>query len=687
MPRINAPKKSEQRTIINISFFILLSIPLVVFGLLQDSFDTRNRAFEDLELSDENPCIISLPHVNPYTLEVGKTITIQVDARLKNSGISGLEITDSSGISIHQESFEDSPLEIGTSFTYTPEKSGMIDILGMVRKVEGGSVACKISSPFDVKGLRAVANNLSPEFTSKVTDSKPSQDIKTETTYEYTLTAEDKDGDRINYFYSFTPRADWLKPTIIEDGSSGKLTIKFKGTSEEPASYLANVFIHDGYSKHLRSQSWVISVSPAENDIPIIKIINPVESLRLDSGNTFKTSWESSDLNHITKYQLFMAKNIADENSWIQIDNNIPYNQTSYTVPTSNLSSGTYKLVAKAIDNRTPAGIGTAVSPEIVISKTTDIEDKNDDDVVMEIPQVTNMSPSSTDEITNKRTTIKATITASNGATINNDSISFKVDGIDVLNKVKTNKISDSEYTLIYQPQEDLTAGVHKAEIYLKDSSEKEITKGWDFTITEEKTEDSDSFNIFGYSVAKKTVMIIGIGIFAISIALVAPFVIASIWKEDKSDKSNSKLPSSLPSEEESYIQQSSEMPEVKEMIESAVPQEESTEHKKDVWDSYTAPTPIIEPEIPQPSSEIPTVQPIEVVEPEMPQPAEIPTLQTTEAVAPEIPEPIEIPTPQTTEEFPTIPEPEIPGLEQLQSINDQIVQQTQEEQTNSTPQ
>jgi len=72
MPKGNAPRKSEQRTIINISFFVLLSIPLVVFGLLQDSFDTRNKAFDELELSDENPCVISLPHVNPYTLEVGK---------------------------------------------------------------------------------------------------------------------------------------------------------------------------------------------------------------------------------------------------------------------------------------------------------------------------------------------------------------------------------------------------------------------------------------------------------------------------------------------------------------------------------------------------------------------------------------------------------------------------------------
>ncbi len=676
MPRVNAPRKHEQKAIINISFFILLSLPLVVFGLLQDSFDTRNRAFDDLELSDENPCIISLPHVNPYTLEVGKTVTIQVDAKLDGSGIAGLEITDSSGNSIHQETYENYPLEIGTSFSYTPTKSGTVDLLGLIKKGEGGSVACKISSPYDIKGLRAISNNLSPEFTSKASSSKPSQDIKTGTIYEYTLTAEDKDGDRINYFYSFTPRADWLKPTIVEDGSNGKLTIRFKGTSEKASSYLANIFIHDGYSTHLRSQSWVISVSPAENDIPVIKIIDPLESLRLNAGDSFKTSWEASDLNHISKYQLFMAKNPTDESSWITVDNNIAYDKTSYTVPTSSLSSGTYKVIAKAVDNRTPAGIGTAISSEeIVISRTTDTEDENDDSVVMATAQVTNMSPSSTDEITNRRITIKATAIASDQAKIEEESISFKVDGIDVSENVKINRISESEFTLIYQPQEDLSTGLHKAEIYFKDTNEKEITKGWDFTVTGEEKDDSEYINVFGYDIAKRTLIIIGIGILIVAIALVAPFVIASIWKDDKKKTgddvySNSKLPPSIPSEENTYIEPM-EVPEIKEMVENTPVEETPVE---DVWNSFSAPTPVVEEVVPESVPEVVTEAP--------PAPAvvtEIPPTPLVQEVAP-----AEQPMPPVQVE-PVIPEPEIPSFEQLQNINDQIVQQTQDQDTNST--
>ncbi len=288
MPKRIAPKQYAQRSVIYLTFFLLLSIPLVLYGIAQENFDTRRQAFDELELGSDHPCIISLPNVNPYSLEVGKTVTVQVDARLDDAIISGLEIYDSSGETIYQETFDNSPIEITTSFPFTPQSSGLVDMLGLIKKESGGSLGCEISSPYDIKGLRAVSNNNSPEFTSNPERSEPSLNLKTGQQYEYTLTALDEDGDRINYSYSFTPRADWLKPVIIEDGSNGKLTIKFRGTSDKAASYLANVFIHDGYSKHLRSQSWVISVSPDENDIPEVKIIKPSESIRIDQGSPFE---------------------------------------------------------------------------------------------------------------------------------------------------------------------------------------------------------------------------------------------------------------------------------------------------------------------------------------------------------------------------------------------------------------
>lgn len=536
MPKRGRNKKSSQVSVIVGSLFLLLSLPLVIYGLFQQSFDIRNRAYDMLELSEKNPCIISFPNVNPYSLEVGKSIRIQVDAKFSNSGIKRLEVSNSEGKILHTEEFPDSPLQMGTSFVFTPDKSGAVDILGMIEKTDGGSAGCKVSSPYDTKGLRAISSNSSPEFTSNPTQSKPSQDIKTGTQYEYQLSALDTDGDRINYSYSFTPRADWLKPVVIEDGSNGKLAITFRGYTETPASYLANVIIHDGYSKHVRSQSWVISVGQAENDIPKVKILKPEESLRIDAGKSFDSLWEVSDLNHVSSFELFMAKNVTDEKSWKKVSEALPYNVLGSSVPTNDLDSGTYKLVVKATDNQVPPKSGVGVSPEIVISRLSDTVPPTDDVVILGEPQIINMSPSTEDTVSNPRATIKGTLIAGEGAEIKESSISFKVDDKDVTDKMKINKISENEYTLIYQPTEDLVDGTHKGEISFEDTKGKKATKTWDFTINS-KADTSGSYNIFGIEISKRTAFIIGIGILLIVIAICIPLLIAAIWGKGKRDE------------------------------------------------------------------------------------------------------------------------------------------------------
>jgi hypothetical protein len=586
----NAPRKTKSLFVIYSTFFLLLSIPLVTWGIINGSFDIRNMAFDSVTVSDENPCVISLPNVNPYTLEVGKEITIQVDATLKDAGIASLKITDSTGNLIHQEDFEKSPISIATSFKFTPMKSGIVDMLGLISKVGGGSVACKISSEYDILGLKAMASNLIPEFTSVPAGSKPSQDIKTGATYEYTLTALDIDGDHINYSYSFTPGATWLKPTIIEDGSNGKLTIKFQGSTDKPASYLANVFIHDGYSKHLASQTWVISVSPTDNDIPNVKILSPVTSTRLDKGQSLKIAWEATDLNEITKYELYVSQNPTDQTDWVLVNNNISSKTTSYLIDTSNLKSGTYKAILRATDNQNPTLTGIGLSPEITISGT-DVVNPPDDVVILADPQVINMSPNNTDTVKNKQVTTKATIIARTNATINDDSIIVKLDDKDVSSNVSINKLSDEEHTIIYQPSEALETGLHKMEIYFKDSNGKSVTKSWTFTIQAEETVAEGYVKIFGTEVSQRTLIIIGVGLVVIILAIVAPIIIFKVWKveQEKQDDipQNKGYIPNLPTEPiPAFVPTTSE---IENLVETPV---EEVKPQQDVWDSYSAPEP-----------------------------------------------------------------------------------------------
>lgn len=664
MRRRNAPRKSKSLFIIYLTFFLLFSIPLIVWGTVSGSFDIRNKAFDDVTVSDTNPCVISLPNVNPYTLEVGKSITVQVDATLKDAAIASLSITDSTGNSIYQQSFSNSPLTIATSFKFTPTKSGMVDMLGLVNKVGGGSVACTISSSYDVLGLKASTTNQKPTFTSLVSASKPSQNIKTDVTYEYTLTANDPDGDRINYSYSFTPNADWLKPTIIEDGSNGKLTIKFSGSTNKAASYLANVFIHDGYSDHLSSQTWVISVSPATNDIPIVKIITPTDSSQVAQGTSFKTSWAGSDLNQIVKYELYMSKNPTDQSSWITVNNNIAYNVNSYLVDTSKLSAGTYKLIVKATDNQSPALSGIGVSPEIVVTGSS-TSTKEDDVVVIEDPQVTNMTPTSTDTISNKQVTIKATLIAGTNAKIDDKTIVMKLDNKDITSSVSINKISDTEHSVIYQPSEDLTAGLHKAEVTFSDSNENSVTKAWTFTITETQTTTTAGYvTIFGLEISQRTLIIIGVGVLVVILAIVAPIIIFKVWKDEQNkneiNSSDNPLINSLPTEPIPFTPSITSNEEVTNLVET--PAESNV---VDVWDSYAAPEPVkyeeqvqtIQTPIPPEVPDVP-IQESKVVVEETPV-APIEPVQQPEVVVEETPVVPITPTPQpeaVVEETPVAP-------------------------------
>ena len=594
-------KESKKKSVLITTLFFLLSLPFVLYGVVQKTLDTRSKAFEELELSYENPCIISLPNVNPYTLEIGKNVRVQVDAKTEGDGITGLKITDSTGKEIYSETFEDTSSQIATSFVLTPNKSGIVDLLGNIETVSNTGFGCKISSPYNIRGVRAIQNNTAPEFTSEPSaSSKPSQNITTGTQYSYTLTAKDVDGDRINFFYSFTPKATWLKDIVLEDGANGKLKVTFKGTPDKPASYLANVVIHDGYSKHVKSQSWVISVGQSENDTPVVKITNPLSSLRIDSGGEFKASWNVSDLNHIPTFDLFMSKNPTDESTWIKMGKTLPYNTSTRNIATKGLDEGSYKLIVRAIDNQKPPKTGIGVSPEIVISKSSgttpkDSTDIVDDSVILQEPQVTNMSPSSTDEITNRRVTIKGTIVGSEKGIIKEESITFKIDDKDVTDKMKINKLSKKEYTLIYQPDEDLEDGLHRAEIAFKDSAGKEVKKSWEFTIGSHVEEENDSYIIFGKDISKRTLLIIGIGFFIVIIAIAAPILISLIWGKGSKLETQSTTYSTRNIPERDYFEKEKYVPPtVNEDIHKKVNSLKQNDTVLEKKEKYTAPRDIV---------------------------------------------------------------------------------------------
>ena len=564
----NAPRKRKSGKSLLLTFLLLFSLPVFVFGLLQDkSFDWRNLAFDDIKVSEENPCIITFPNVNPYSLEINKSVRIQVDALSEILGIKSVNIQDSIGTTLLTKTYDDNPKKITESFLFTPMVAKAYNLTGSITDTGEQTFECVISSPYDVQGVRAIASNSKPIFTTLPKSSIPSQNIQTGITYEYTIVAEDSDKDTINYAYSFTPEATWLKTTVIEDGGNGKLTIKLKGSTNNPGSYLANIFIHDGYSKHLSSQSWVISVSPKGNDIPTVSVINPVESVQITTEKTLKIEWDAIDSNGIKRYEIYISSNPANQNSWTPIDKNISPSTTSYNINLESITDGTYRIIVRAIDNQTPEAIGMGISPEIIISRVKE-DEKPDDQVILPEPQVINISPTSKDEIRNTTPTIKASLVAPVGETIQESSIKVVLDSKDITTSIKINKISESEYTVIYTPDSALSEGVHKVELSFKDSNNTEKETDWIFTISEDETiADKDNFNIFGYKLAKRTAYIIGGGLGLILLAIFIPIIIVAMWKDQPKDSNeiNPSLPPTIPSTQEIPIVE--ETPKIKELV------------------------------------------------------------------------------------------------------------------------
>lgn len=543
-----APFTRRTRKNLFLTFLLLLTLPLFLFALLQEkSFDFRNRAFNEIEVSEENPCVITFPNVNPYSLEINKTFRVQVDTLSSSIGIKSISINDNMGNILLSKEYSDNPKEVAESFLFTPTAAVAYSITGQMTDSSGQTYSCVISSPYSVQGIRAITSNTKPVFKSTPKSSKPSQNIQVGTTYEYTIQAEDIDRDMINYAYSFTTNQTWLKSTVIDDGSGGRLTIKLKGSTDKPGSYLANIFIHDGYSQHLSSQSWVISVSPEGNDSPVITIIEPVTAMLIEEDTSLSISWEATDSNEIIRYEIYISSNPVNENTWISVDKNISPSRTAYSIDLEDIPDGTYRVIVKAVDNQTPPGIGIDISNEIIIARK-EAEETPDDQVLLPEPQIINVSPTSSDTVNNTTPTIKGSLVSSEETSINRDSIQMKLDNVDITQKIKINEISQSEYTVIYIPEDPLEDGIHKVYISLEDSQGENAQKEWTFTIGEE--EDSESFNIFGLEIPKRTLYIVVGGIGIILLAIIIPILIVKIWKGDSQSslQENPILPKTIPS-------------------------------------------------------------------------------------------------------------------------------------------
>jgi hypothetical protein len=313
---------------------------------------------------------------------------------------------------------------------------------------------------------------------------------------------------------------------------------------------------------------------------------------------TYKTEeslelkWSSSDQNHISRFEMYISSNPTNEDTWIAVDKNIAYNQTTYKLDLTKIKDGTYRVILKGIDNQNPPAFGLGISEEIIIARGN-TQTTIGDNVVLPQPQVINMSPSSTDEVKNRKPTIIASLVATENETIDSDSIIVKIDGLDITKEISLNKISDSEYTLIYLPTQDLELGLHKVEIFFQDSSTYTVQKDWTFTVQGDENTKEGYIKVFGYEVAQRTVVIVGIGLALVILSIVIPIAVMAVWKDDSKEVSqtNPTLPATLPQDRDIPVEQEVLPNQVEKLIKPVETPETEVEDSQEV--TFTAPQPI----------------------------------------------------------------------------------------------
>ncbi len=519
-----AKKKRFLRYPVLISLYFLFAIPLAVGAIMMErgSFDFRSSAITDYQ------CSIDLNFVNTNSVEVGSKLKASINIDTNGDLVQSINIRNATE-DFFNRTLDNPASKITADFVYIPKEVGVDTIQGNL-SINNDIYSC---TPLEINVLQ---NNTSPII--EAVDSQANQVLKPLESYEFELSATDIEQDKLYYSYTFTPGTDWLKATTLSNGDNGDLKIKFAGTPKEPGSYLANIFVHDGYNRHLKSYAWIISVE----DINFNKTIPNLEFTKIDIpesvlvGESVTVDFSS---NEAEKFNIYTSTTPSDRSSWELIESNIPGTTKTFQINTSELSDGTYNFVIEAVSS--DGGTNIIFTPSVVVGNGVQNpnEGETDDYVLLGVPQVINLSPEQNSQVRNRATTIKATLLPSKDASFENlGLISIKVDDIDVSKSedLQIAQQSDEAINLIYLTPDELGIGAHKVEINITDSNSRSASTQWTFDVIGADGESSErTVNILGLwnPTMSQFLRILAIAALIFFLVIIAPWLLYLAWRNN----------------------------------------------------------------------------------------------------------------------------------------------------------
>jgi hypothetical protein len=420
--------------------------------------------------------------------------------------------------------------------------------------------------------------NQAPQFTTNpYTQSTPGASFIEKNTYNYVLTATDPDGDPLSYTKVTAPA--WANISVITN-SGGTLSLQITGVPQTGGSNLFSFSVNDG-AGHYITQTWIINVDYANNDIPKITLKQPTKALNLYQGTPLTLSWDVQDRNQVVRFDLYHTRTLGGSRTALQT--NIDYRTRSMLVSTRNLSPGDYYFVLTATDSFSPPATGEAVTylvrilpapvtttppvttvaptptqttqPTTTITTTTSPTATDTPTVTPtvtetttptstgeeptptpEIVNITLTNPKEGEEISADKFKIVGRITASKDAKIQTKNVKVFVNDLDVTAQVDFSADDTESVSMVYTPRTLLDIGSQTVTVRVEDTKgvkgEKRI--GFKITSLTITNPDEDVTNIFGFTIPSAIRNVAFIGIAILVIALLLPIFMYMTWRRSR---------------------------------------------------------------------------------------------------------------------------------------------------------
>jgi hypothetical protein len=401
------------------------------------------------------------------------------------------------------------------------------------------------TTPYSVcnsRDITVINNNHLPVITS----SPSGTTIKEDATWQYQVNATDADGDTLRYRLVATPN-------FLSINSSTGLIQTNSNSKALPADiYRATYTITIGVSDDMSGETYQtfnltiykdLPTPPADDDTgdddqddtdddtaddDDTEPTNSPSEIEVQSpkagdilkGTENELKWSASDADGILEIELSYSKDGEDWTSISTLEEGV----TSYKWDVTNIEDGEYFLKVSVKD-----------SEEIISAKISEkfqIKNKDDEEEPTETsPLIINVVPDNNTEITDTlRPEISGEFVPSQDAEIDTTTFKISLDDKDILEKCT---VDAQGFTCSLD--EDLKDGLHNVKANVKDSSEQEASREWQFNIKGQTTESDEEkegyITVLGREIPRNSVLIV-LGICLITLVLLLiPWILYTLWR------------------------------------------------------------------------------------------------------------------------------------------------------------